>query len=253
MGQADLCAERSERAIGLEEGIVATSLWQQHGLQQSLQGRIHPGDANQYGSSTTLLEHQQGGPWGRPLGLRMHALLLALTIAALALLLLWAGAAMGWWLLGALFDPLVERSRADLDRQRILQAALLREQAMQRLRLQRQHQRSALRLHDLDGRPLLLSEDELESFQRRCLAELELPAPCSWPEIRRHWRRQSLIWHPDRGGDRLRWLRRQRAYEALGQIRERWGRAASAPAVAAGPMLLQPRAWWWRWRSSQRR
>jgi hypothetical protein len=60
MGQADPCAERSERAIGLEERIVATSRWQQHGLQQSLQGRIHPGDANQYGSSTTLLEHLQG-------------------------------------------------------------------------------------------------------------------------------------------------------------------------------------------------
>ena len=59
----------------------------------------------------------------------MQAVLLALTIAALALLLLWAGAAMGWWLLAAVFDPLVERSRADLDRQRILQTALLREQA----------------------------------------------------------------------------------------------------------------------------
>jgi hypothetical protein len=64
MGQADPCAERAERAIGLKEGIVATSRWQQHGLQQSLQGRIHPGDANQYGSSTTLLEHLQGNATG---------------------------------------------------------------------------------------------------------------------------------------------------------------------------------------------
>jgi hypothetical protein len=36
MGQADPCAERSERAIGLEERIVPTSRWQHHGLQQSL-------------------------------------------------------------------------------------------------------------------------------------------------------------------------------------------------------------------------
>ena len=144
---------------------------------------------------------RQGGPWGRPHGPCVHSLLLALTIAALALSLLWAGAALGWWLLGVVFDPLVERSRADLHRQRILQAALLREQAMHRLRLQRQ--RSSWRFHDLDGRPLLLAEEELEGFQRRCLAELELPGPRSWPEIRRHWRRQSLSWHPDRGGDRL--------------------------------------------------
>ncbi|MCS5700505.1 fatty acid desaturase [Cyanobium sp. FGCU-52] len=64
MGQADPCAERSERAIGLEEGIIATSRWQQHRLQQTLQRRIHPGDAKQYGSSTTLLQHLQGNATG---------------------------------------------------------------------------------------------------------------------------------------------------------------------------------------------
>ncbi|MEB3168519.1 MAG: hypothetical protein VKK97_07270 [Synechococcaceae cyanobacterium] len=99
-------------------------------------------------------------------------MLLALAIAALALLLLWAVAALGWWLLGAVFDPLLERSREDLTRQRILQTALLREQAREQLSLLRQRQRSALRLYDLDGRPLLLLEDELEAFQQRCLAEL---------------------------------------------------------------------------------
>ncbi|MFM8276233.1 MAG: hypothetical protein ACKN89_04425 [Cyanobium sp.] len=183
----------------------------------------------------------------------MQALLLALAIAALALLLLWAVAALGWWLLGAVFDPLLERSREDLTRQRILQTALLREQAREQLSLLRQRQRSALRLYDLDGRPLLLLEDELEAFQQRCLAELELPAPCAWPEIRRHWRRQSLIWHPDRGGDRLRWLRRQRAYEALKDLRQRQRQRVSAAATATGALRLQPRARWWHWRWPPRR
>jgi hypothetical protein len=58
--QADPCAEGSERAIGLEEGITATSRWQQHSLKQTLQSRIHPGNANQDGSTTTLLKHLQG-------------------------------------------------------------------------------------------------------------------------------------------------------------------------------------------------
>ena len=139
----------------------------------------------------------------------------------------------------------------------ILQTVLLREQAKaharRRLRSQQQLQRSALRLHDLDGRPLLLSEEELEGFQRRCLAELELPGPRSWAEIRRHWRRQSLIWHPDRGGDRLRWLRRQCAYEALQLLWEHQRAHARVSVPKASALFAEPSSRRWRWRWPQRR
>lgn len=36
--------------------------------------------------------------------------------------------------------------------------------------------------------------------------------------MRQHWRRSSLRWHPDHGGDPDQWLRKQRAYDALRQL-----------------------------------
>lgn len=151
--------------------------------------------------------------------------------------MLWAGAALGWWLVGRYADPLLERCRAAGEGERILRAAAISDRAWQHRRLLHRRRRSARRLHDLDGRPLLLREDEIEDFRRRCRQELGLTGAGSWPEVRRHWRRRSLEWHPDRGGDRQAWLRRQRAYEALKLLREQ-----SAPApLGMPPQALLPR------------
>jgi DnaJ domain len=55
--------------------------------------------------------------------------------------------------------------------------------------------------------------------------ELGLPPGSSWNEIRKHWRRQVIHWHPDRGGDVERWHQRLAAYQLL---REREQRRAAA-------------------------
>jgi hypothetical protein len=59
------------------------------------------------------------------------------------------------------------------------------------------------------------------------------------------WRRSSLRWHPDQGGDHAAWLRRLRAYEALRQL----GRDGSARQLvqALPPPLPAARRWRWRW------
>lgn len=184
----------------------------------------------------------------------MPPLLTAIAITALALGLLWAGAALGWWLVDRCVDPLLERCREAGEGERILQAAALNEAAFRQRRLQRDRHRLQKRLHDLDGRPFLLDAEAFESFRERCRRELGLSAPCSWSELRRHWRRCSLAWHPDRGGDPQLWLRRQRAYEALKLLREAphegWMSTDAAVRPPARPLLRSVR-WrgpWRRWR-----
>lgn len=150
------------------------------------------------------------------------ARLAALTLA-LALLLSLAGLAVLWCALSLAFSLYLalmvrwsESCRDDLLMDRLLQVVRQRQQQQQ---LQRQ-QRQAIgwTLVDLDGRRLWLEASRLEGFVRRCRQELELSAPCTLAELRRHWRRGSLRWHPDRGGDPQVWLRRLRAYEALCQL-----------------------------------
>jgi hypothetical protein len=48
----------------LRPGTAGRRFIPQHGLQQSLQGRIHPGDAHKHRASTTHLEHLQGNATG---------------------------------------------------------------------------------------------------------------------------------------------------------------------------------------------
>ena len=77
------------------------------------------------------------------------------------------------------------------------------------------------RIVDLDGQPRTISPGEWGFFLNRCLSELELEAnleSLNWSTVRQHWRRQSLAWHPDRGGSVQAWLRKQRAYEALKEL-----------------------------------
>jgi hypothetical protein len=148
------------------------------------------------------------------------ALPAALTLA-FSLLLSLAGLVLLWGLLSAAFHlylllmvRLSESCRDALSSDRILEAARQRQQTLQR----RQRQALGWSLVDLDGRRRWLEASQLEPFARRCRQELELPAPCGLAELRRHWRRGSLRWHPDRGGDPQAWLRRLRAYEALCQL-----------------------------------
>ncbi len=190
----------------------------------------------------------EAGAWTSQRPLRVPSLLLAL--CGLSLLALWGVAAAGWWILGRLFHPLLERSRAELLGDRILEVAALREEAHRHARRERLRQRLAIRLHDLDGRPLLLLQEEVAAFRRRCLSELELSDTASWGEVRRHWRRSSLRWHPDRGGDRRQWLRKQRAYESLRLLQDRSRFGIAAPIGGRGLAILRPahRPAWPPWR-----
>ena len=48
-----------------------------------------------------------------------------------------------------------------------------------------------------------------------CATRRGLTADSPWSLVRQQWRRSSLRWHPDHGGDPATWLRKQRADEAL--------------------------------------
>ena len=49
--------KEAQGPLGLEEGVGGSGRRPQDGLQQALQGRIHPGHAHQQGAATALLEH----------------------------------------------------------------------------------------------------------------------------------------------------------------------------------------------------
>lgn len=140
------------------------------------------------------------------------SLLLAVLFTALLLVVLWLALDRALWLSMRLFDSQLERSRHALEQDRILRQllALQRQQAAAQARQQQRQ-----RVVDLDGRLRWLLPEELRAFQGRCWVELELPVGTPWPMVRRQWRRRSLAWHPDQGGDPADWLRKQRAYEAL--------------------------------------
>lgn len=176
----------------------------------------------------------------------MAPLITALLGTIALLLALWALFLVGWWLALRLIDPLLERSRASLQQERILRHHQALER--QRLALERQRADQRRRVVDLDGQPQWLSPTAYQAFQQRCWAELGLAAGSPWPVVRQHWRRSSLSWHPDHGGDGALWLRKQRAYEALKRARAHGqGLVASLvlPAQLVGRRRFRP----WRRRS----
>lgn len=140
-------------------------------------------------------------------------------VAALLLSLLGLAALRG--LLGGglslclhLLEHWTQSCRDAITSERLQAQGQRRQQALSR---QRQRRRGWW-LADLNGRRVWLELNQLEPFSQRCRAELGLSTPCSFSELRRHWRRSSLRWHPDQGGDTAAWLRRLRAYEALCQL-----------------------------------
>jgi hypothetical protein len=148
----------------------------------------------------------------------------------------------GWWLVLRLFDPLLERSRLDVQQERILRHHELlerhRQERAQQLALQR------IRVVDLDGQVCWLLPEELRAFERSCWSELELAEGSAWSVVRQHWRRSSLRWHPDHGGVPALWLRKQRAYEALKRARSK---AKDMPPRQAPPRQLGGRRRFWPW------
>ena len=78
------------------------------------------------------------------------------------------------------------------------------------------------RFTDLNGQPVYLNAIEQVLFRRECLVSLGL-APAEKPkkkQVRSHWRKNVIRWHPDQGGDGQQWLVRLRAYEALMAMEE---------------------------------
>ncbi len=153
----------------------------------------------------------------------MSSLVLSLGLSALLLLLLRGGLDLALRLLGRVqgwgLQALQEAVRNDqlLQRVRWRELELQREQQAARQR----RQQPVVAVVDLEGKRRQLSLEDVASFRRRCFEELELPVECDWASVRRVWRRGSLHWHPDRGGDSAEWLRKRRAYEALELLRHR--------------------------------
>ncbi|MFZ4565032.1 MAG: hypothetical protein ACOYMY_01105 [Prochlorococcaceae cyanobacterium] len=153
----------------------------------------------------------------------MSSLVLSLGLSALVLLLLRGVLDLALRLLehlqGCGLQALQERLHDDLMLRQVRwreQELLLEQQAARR----RRHE-PMVAVIDLEGSRRRLSPEEVTAFRRRCCEELELPEGCDWSSIRRFWRRGSLHWHPDRGGDPGQWLRKRRAYEALDLLRHR--------------------------------
>jgi len=161
----------------------------------------------------------------------------AAVLAALWLLIL-----AGLWLTLRLLDPLLERSRDALRRARIQRRHQDWERHRQALAQQRESQLQ--RVVDLDGQVRWLQPEQMRAFLRRCWSELELAEGSGWGQVRRQWRRTSLRWHPDHGGDPATWLRKQRAYEALKNAREQTGLLRSPRAE---PPRISARSRRWRW------
>ena len=137
-------------------------------------------------------------------------MLLTLVILAALWLVGWGGLAAYL----ALMDRLTQASRDSLASERIQRRA----QDHQRSLTEARRRQRGWSITDLDGQRRWLELTQLAGFQQLCYGELELQEACSWAELRRHWRRSSLRWHPDHGGDPAHWLRKQRAYEALRQL-----------------------------------
>ena len=181
-----------------------------------------------------------GGPSGQHgrsnLDSPLTGLLAALALAALGLLLLRLLADLAWRLVNRCIDPAVERVRSANDQERVQKILAASLAARQRDRSAARALAQRLRLTDLNGQPLHLAPEQIPAFHNLCCRELGVPTGSPWPRIRQQWRRQSLRWHPDHGGDTATWLRKQRAYEALELLRNHrrnWLPAPLPPLLAA--------------------
>lgn len=196
------------------------------------------GSARRVGQARTVWPVWRGAP-PAPL----TSLLTAIALAALGLLLLRLLADLAWGLLNRWVDHAVESARSASDHERVQRILSAQIELRHRQRTAARALEARVRLTDLNGKPLLLEEGQIPAFHRLCCRELGLPAGSGWTQIRSHWRRQSLRWHPDHGGDVDIWLRKNRAYEALRSLqsqRRPWLPPPLPPLLGAG----RARRWW---------
>ncbi len=148
--------------------------------------------------------------------------ILGVCLAIVAIVLI---ANLGWWLVIKAIGPLLETARDLIRHEHINRLQDLRAEQQRR----QQEMVAAAKARELSqrkfvtpsGQTVLLDSLEQLSLKRNCLEELHLNPNANWPAIKKAWRRQALIYHPDRGGDQGIWLRKLRAYEALEQMHHR--------------------------------
>jgi hypothetical protein len=145
--------------------------------------------------------------------------ILGVCLAIVAILSL---ANLGWWLVMKAIGRLLESARDVIKQEHINKLQDLREQQQRKLReeLASAKARGTTRRRFVTpaGKTVDLDILEQHSLRRNCLEELNLNPDANWSSIKKAWRRQALVCHPDRGGDQDVWLRKLRAYEALEQM-----------------------------------
>lgn len=147
--------------------------------------------------------------------------ILGVCLAIVAIVLI---ANLGWWLVIKAIGPLLETARDLIRHEHINRLQDLRAEQQRRQQVvaaAKARELSRRKFVTPSGQTVLLDSLEQLSLKRNCLEELHLNSNANWPAIKKAWRRQALIYHPDRGGDQGLWLRKLRAYEALEQMHHR--------------------------------
>lgn len=132
---------------------------------------------------------------------------------------------LGWWFVIKIIGPLLETARDLIKYEHINKLQDLRAEQLRKQRemvaAAKARELSRRKFVTPSGLTVILDSLEQLSLKRNCLEELHLNPNANWPAIKKAWRRQALIYHPDRGGDQGLWLRKLRAYEALEQMHHR--------------------------------
>ena len=140
------------------------------------------------------------------------AILASILVIGLAIVL--AGAAWKVFLAIAARSIDSVRDRGQVDKVVVNHNRLLHLIAQER---KRKITEQKYRFTDLNGQTVFLTVAEQKIFKTECIISLGLALvkPFTKAEVRNHWRKNVINWHPDQGGDVDQWLVRLRAYEAL--------------------------------------
>ena len=131
---------------------------------------------------------------------------------------------LAWWFVIKTIGPILELARdiirhdsiSALQRRKTEQMRLLRE--LQEAKKFRNSRKKSFVTPS--GKKVILDVLEQNHLKYICLQELRIEANANWETIKKAWRKQAKIYHPDRGGSQAMWLRKLRAYEALEQLHE---------------------------------
>ena len=151
--------------------------------------------------------------------------IMRICVAIISIIAIILVANLGWWLVLKAVEPLLEKARDSIKHEHINKLQNIRAEHQRRqqeiIAAAKARKVSSKKFVTPSGQTVILNTLEQLSLQRNCLMELHLSPNANWPAIKKAWRRQALIYHPDRGGDQDLWLRKLRAYEALEQIHHR--------------------------------